>query len=374
MWFGSKRHPDTGRPRIIYETTGVKGAFGFIDQGFVSGYRSLEVEALEWHAATGPDLAQVLREFRPTHFIGNFQGPDRLPAAWLRGGTWKKLLRYKRKHGLRVALRSLPSNLRDLTATWPIDFSQFPERGVQAFYQQPDRPLPEEAAAINSGFVDLIRSPLAHHVYEVCFRSFIDLGVPILEEPHAADTTRYQPVETEKTVAVQFIGGCWPFKLHNMAPYIDALREAFGDAFRLYGQGWPDSYGAQPLDNADFDRAVGEAVVNISLHEPTQVLELPFSGNERVFKLLALEACVVSDPNPLLGYHLDVPSEVRLAASPEEMVAVVRELVDSPSAAQAMGLAGRAKVLAKHTYARRAQRVLDLLDRLPDEKIIRYTD
>ncbi len=348
--------------RIIYQVSGVGGAFSYIDNGIMNGYRSVGAEVIAWDARSNiPDLRNVLKKYKPTVFLGNMQGPDRQPSTWITDGKLSLLRRYRFFHRLRVALRTLPSNMGELSRSWDIDFNEYRECGVSSFYMQPDRPLDAERALLESGFVDLLRSPLAHHTYSTCFKNFLSYGIPILEEPHAADLTEYSCVESEKVVDVQYIGGCWPFKLRNMEPYVRAIRAQFGDRFRLFGKGWPEWCGNSALDDESFNKCVAEARVNLAFHEPTQVTSSPFSGNERIFKLLALGAYVISDANPLLRYHFDVGKHLDVASSPDRMVDAIKAALGNKSRRERMAEAGRLHVMAEHSYANRADRLLWLL-------------
>ncbi len=353
--------------RVLYQVLTDKGAFGYIDRGFVNGYRLAGADVLVWDSRRNePDLRRILAEFRPTHFIGYLQegGSRRLPSAWLLAQFFPLLRSYKDRQGLFVAVRSNPSNIRQLFQNCPIDFSRFPEAGVSGFYLQAERPVEVERAVFDTGFVDLIRSPLAHHVYPTVFKNYLDLGLPLLEEPHAADIRAYPPGFRAEGIdnpsEILYVGGCWPFKWQNMAPYINALRLEFGERFVLYGRGWPDDLSRGVLAEELYNQVVADHAIQVALHEPSQVLDFPFAGNERIFKLLAMGCFVISDPNPLLDYHFRVGEEIVVAESPEDMVARIHQYLGHPDEMVAIGEAGQRRVLRDHTYQVRAQRLLTL--------------
>lgn len=365
--------------RIVYQKLTDLGAFGYIDRGFINGYQAIGADVVVWDSRLNkPDLATILSVFRPTHFVGYLQegGSERAPSAWLSQPFFALLREHKEQNGLFVAVRSNPSNIRDLFREVPFDFNQYPEAGVASFYLQPERPSNIERMVFSTGFVDLIRSPIAHHVYQTAFKNYLDLGLPILEEPHAADLVAYGAPEddttTKPTKNILFVGGCWPFKWHNMAPYIENLRREFGAQFSLYGKGWPASLSQGILPENKYHQTVANHRIHIALHEPSQVLDFPFAGNERVFKLLAMNCFVISDPNPLLKYHLTDGKEIVISESAPDMVSKINYFLGCPEEMQAIKQRGRQRVLKEHSYAFRAQRLLALSMRNSFDPISKY--
>ncbi len=351
------------------------GAFWYIDSGHINGYRALGCEVAEWFGGRASDepIASVLDRVRPDVFVGCLQRTNRGPAPWLDDAGTDAIRRHRDARGMRVAVRSGPSNMRRLFEDASMDFERFQDAGVASFYLQPDRPTPEERRAIEGGLIDLVRSPFHAGCLDRAFASFLDAGLSVLEEPHAADATRYRPMDAgEPERDVLFIGNCWPFKWANMAPYIERLQDRFGERFAIFGEGWPGHVRTLgpllPRGDADaFNREVARSRVSIALHEPTQVLGWPFSGNERVFKLLSCGAAVVSDPNPILRSYLDADHDLLLAGGADAMARHAARLLDDASARTALGASGNRRVLGEHTYETRARRVLEIVSRTGTE-------
>lgn len=341
------------------------GAYAYIDDGLIAGWRGVGAEVREWFDGPGePTLDVVLDAFGPTVFLGNLQSVRREPARWTGPRTRDALRAYRERSGLLTALRSDPTNMRAWSAGAGIDFERYPDRGVRSYYLQPDRPAGDEAEVVESGLVDLVRTPHATASIPVLYRNLLDAGLPVVEEAFGADVGRYRPVAERKSIDVLYVGGCWAFKWANMEGYVRALREAFGDGFRLYGRGWPEGLSSGVLDERHYCRTVCSARVNLALHEPTQVNRPAFAGNERAYKLGALGAAMVSDDNALLGEHFAAGVELELARDPGEMVERCRALLARPERAESMGRSARERVLRDHTYARRAEQVLGALARL----------
>ena len=369
----SENFKSTKSIRVIYQLYGDSGAFKYIDQGFINGYEAVGADVVAWNAKTNqPDIFKLLTQFKPTHFIGFMQEPDREPSSWMMSDIFKALLKYKVDNHLYVAVRSNPSNLKNLFKNWSLDISKYPEAGVSSFYSQPERPTEVEEKLLASGFVDLIRSPICHKVYNICFKNYLDFGLRILEEPHAADSKVYKKEKTISKIDVLYVGGCWPFKWANMEPYITSLKKEFNERFKIFGRGWPDGDSEGILRESLYNKIVGSAKINIALHEPSQVLDFPFAGNERIFKLLAMKCFVISDPNPILEYHFDVGSNLILANTPKEMVEKCVYFLENYNEAEAIKESGYKKVISEHTYEFRAKRLLDTLNSGFSQQIIRY--
>jgi len=362
--------------RVLYERHGSgAGAFGLIDDGHIHAWRELGAEVRVWRSMdpSEPPLRELLASFRPTYLLANLQTARRAPSAWLGASDLDALERARGETGLRVAARSAPSNLADLMRGADIAFDRFDGAGTTSYYTQPVRPVGTERAALERGLIDVVRSPAHAACYPVAFRSFLDMGVSVVEEMHAADATRYRPLsasEAEHSAEVLFIGNCWPFKWAQMGAYVRGLRARFGDRFVIRGNGWPREAGALgPIADEGvgaanpMNRLANGASVQVALHEPTQVLPFPFTGNERPYKLMLMGLAVVSDDNPVMRDHFRAGEELWVASSPDEMVAACERLAADPGARVAMGAAARARVAAEHTYAARATRLRDVLER-----------
>jgi hypothetical protein len=259
--------------RVLYQrhTRRNGGPYAYIDDGFLSGYRQIGCDVVEWFDGDGePSLGDMLELHAPTHLMINLQSTGRRESRWLTDGSVAALPDARERSGLRVAVRSDPSNLRSYAGRFGIDFALFPEKGVEAYYTQADRPMPIEAEVLRSGVVDLIRTPHARECIGELFAGYLATGVPVVEECFAADTARYGPVDVDPTIDAVFIGNAWRFKLANMEPYIRALRDRLGSRMRVYGKGWPaglaDGEVGIGSDGEDsFCRVVGSARVHISL-------------------------------------------------------------------------------------------------------------
>ena len=109
-----------------------------------------------------------------------------------------------------------------------------------------------------------------------------------------------------------------------------------------------------------FAHAISAARVNLNItrHSHASVFA---SSSCRPFELAACGAAIVSNPCAGMERWFEPGRELLVVNDAEESLAAYRELVADPGAAEAMGRRARERALDEHTYARRAEQVLDLL-------------
>ena len=357
-----------GRPqsRVIYQTWGVsEGPLHYIDKGYTNALRAMSGRVVEWDPSEGAEsLIRAIRRVRPNLLMLNLQTLQRTVAPWATGSVVPELLRLKGQFGFRVACRSSPSNLSDLFSQFPLDFAKYTESGVSSFYLQPEHPTPEETLAVTSGLIDLVRTAFAYESFDIGFRNYLDLGLRILEEPHAADTHRYTASShpSEFAADILFVGGCWPFKWDNMKRFVLPMKKRFGKRFRIYGRNWPDNLSLGILPDSEFNSAVCSSQINLTMHELSQTLPQPLSGNERIYKLGLLGTSVLSDNNAVLEGYFDPYTDLGLCSDGDEMVSRSETLLSDENARRASSEHLRRAVLERHTYETRLLRLLAVLD------------
>ena len=94
------------------------------------------------------------------------------------------------------------------------------------------------------------------------------------------------------------------------------------------------------------------AVLNVSRES---MARFGYSPATRVFEAAGAGSCIVTDLWEGIGLFLEPGREVLVADDGEEVVGICRRL--TPERARDIGRAGRRRVLAEHTYARRAAEV-----------------
>jgi Glycosyl transferases group 1 len=369
------QHQQKNHPRVLYQRFArVSRAFNLIDDGMESGFALSGCEIRSWYDDHDePELSELIDSFRPTHFVGCFQTPGRTSCRWMSSESVETLRQYRDTTGLRVALRCDPSNIQELFRGTPMDASRYLDGGVSSYYTAPTRPTDDEQFVIDASVINLLRTSLAPGVFDTAYRGYLEAGLSVLEEPFAADPQRDYLAQSPPLHDVVYVGGCWGFKWKNMQPYVKALKDAFGDRFAIYGDGWPEGLSHGSITDSQVRQVLCGSKVALSFHEPSQVMEFAFAPNERVHKLLAMGCCVVSDPNPILESYYTPGTHLMVAHSPQEMVSTVCSLCDNQEQAARMSGAGRNHTLERHTYTHRAQRLLEVLDiQLPASSIVTH--
>lgn len=145
--------------------------------------------------------------------------------------------------------------------------------------------------------------------------------------------------------------------------FLDAAARCPAQSFLLGGNGWHDK--AMPgnvraighVGTADHNsfNCSALAVLNVARDSMAAV---GFSPATRVFEAAGAGVCLITDAWEGIELFLAPGTEVLVARDGADVADCLRAL--TPDRARAIGAAGRARVLAKHTYAQRAV----ILDRL----------
>ncbi len=189
--------------------------------------------------------------------------------------------------------------------------------------------------------------------------------VPI---PNALDPATHFPVAPQSRFRVDLSA------LVNRLPDREARVEEFFFAaadrlperrFLLGGAGWADR--VDGVANLDYAGHVPPGDHNAFNCSPLAVLNVTrdsmvangFSPATRVFEAAGAGACLISDTWPGLDELLTPGEEVIACASGAEVAAALAAL--EPGDARAIGARARERILAEHTYDRRARQVEDVL-------------
>lgn len=148
--------------------------------------------------------------------------------------------------------------------------------------------------------------------------------------------------------------------------FFDAARWLPARSFRLGGSGWEDK--AMPA-NVQRIGHVGTAQHNAFNASPLAVLnvardsmaDVGFSPATRVFEAAGAGGCLITDAWEGIELFLTPGEEVLVARDGQEVADHLQAL--TPARARSIGEAARRRVLAEHTYARRAAEVDALLRR-----------
>jgi spore maturation protein CgeB len=189
---------------------------------------------------------------------------------------------------------------------------------------------------------------------------------------NALDPATHFPEAADPRFAgdLSFLGNRLPDREARVEEFLfRAARSLPGATMVLGGSGWADK--ARPAnlryvghvytrDHNAFN-STARAVLNISRDS---MARYGYSPATRVFEAAGAGACIVTDEWRGIEMFLEPGREVLVARDGEEVAARVSAL-DAATAAR-IGAAARRRVLAEHTYARRAAQ----LDRLLDERAV----
>ena len=185
---------------------------------------------------------------------------------------------------------------------------------------------------------------------------------------NALDPTTHHPVPPERRFAATctFLGNRLPDREARVADFfLNAARALPDEPFLLGGSGWGGGIDLPPnvralghvstVDHNALNRTP-LAVLNVSRES---MAATGFSPATRVFEAAGASACLITDAWEGIDLFLEPGAEVLVADDGAEVAEHLRSLDERRS--RAIGEAALKRVLAEHTYDRRAVRVEELL-------------
>jgi spore maturation protein CgeB len=177
---------------------------------------------------------------------------------------------------------------------------------------------------------------------------------------NAVDPDEYFPVPpaTDKRCDLLFMGNRMPDREQRVRDLFFAAAEAAPWArFVLGGNGWGEYplpanvryVGHVPTADHRVWNCSARLVLNINR---TDMAATGYSPPTRVFEAAGCGSCVVTDAWQGIPTFFEPDREILVAASADEIVDHLRTI--TPERARAIGHAARQRVLAQHTYTRRA--------------------
>jgi spore maturation protein CgeB len=180
-----------------------------------------------------------------------------------------------------------------------------------------------------------------------------------------ADPELFTPAPVEKDVDLFFYGYGDKFRREWMEAMIGEPSRADSELdFAVGGGDFRGDLGrARRIGDVPFNvfpQAISRARINLNITRRPHA-SVPASSTARPFELAATGAAIVSNPVEGVERWFEPGSELRVVSSAEEALAVYRELLADPGAAEELGRRARERVLDEHTYAHRARRILELV-------------
>nr|MBA3244909.1 glycosyltransferase [Actinomycetota bacterium] len=180
-----------------------------------------------------------------------------------------------------------------------------------------------------------------------------------------ADPEFFAPRQVEKTSDVFFYGHGDKFRRDWIAALVGEPSRAAPEVdFLLGGRDFQgDTGSARSVDTISFNtfsRAISQARINLNITRRSHAT-VNASSTCRPFELAASGATIVSNPHAGIERWFEPGKELLVVESANEALTAYRDLLADPAQAETMGARARERVLDEHTYARRAQQLLELV-------------
>ncbi|HVX91698.1 MAG TPA: glycosyltransferase [Xanthobacteraceae bacterium] len=232
--------------------------------------------------------------------------------------------------------------------------------------------------------LEAMTSDAAHHLrravpnYDLVFtygggdavvRRYLAFGarqcVPIY---NALDPQTHHPVapRSEYACDLNFLGNRLPDREARVEEFFLSPASLLPEKrFVLGGAGW-DTKAVPP--NVTRSGHVGSAWHNAFFCSALATLNINrdsmarfgFSPPTRIFEAAGAGACIITDAWDGIDQFLEPDQEILTATDGESVADILERL--TPERARALGRTARDRILAEHTYAHRARRVMDVLD------------
>ena len=194
---------------------------------------------------------------------------------------------------------------------------------------------------------------------------------------NALDPATHHPVPADPRFAADlaFLANRLPDREARVEDFfLEAAQRCPDRRFLLGGNGWadkpmpPNVRAIGHVGTADHNafNCSASAVLNVARDSMAAV---GFSPATRVFEAAGAGACLITDAWEGIELFLEPETEVLVARDGADVAAHLRAL--TPARARAIGQAARARIMAGHTYAQRAQIVDRLLRDTADAKLVR---
>jgi hypothetical protein len=221
-------------------------------------------------------------------------------------------------------------------------------------------------------------------------RRFQQAGIDAEVVPHGfeSDVLGDTPFAAERTVEFSFAGCIGPFHLERsrlietllartplqvwgdtgQAGWKDRLtrrlqrwgvRRSFNSRLRTLAADYPARVHAQVFGRSYYELLARSKVV-LNTHISCSAQD---ASNMRLFEATGMGACLLTDRQPNLAEFFEPETEVATYGSVEECIEKVKHLLSHEQERQAIAAAGQRRTLRDHTYARRVERLVEILDR-----------
>jgi spore maturation protein CgeB len=181
---------------------------------------------------------------------------------------------------------------------------------------------------------------------------------------YAADPSLFAPVEVEPDIDVFFYGHGQEYREQWIHALLSAPSRALPDVrFAVRGKGLTGLGRVDTLPYLSFSRLKEyccRSRINLLITRQAHA-SVRGSSTARIFELAALGRAMVSNPYAGVEEWFEPGREIIIVGSAEEAIDAYRWLLRDDSARAELGERARQRFLAQHTYAHRAQDLLEVL-------------
>jgi len=184
-----------------------------------------------------------------------------------------------------------------------------------------------------------------------CEWYMVEGGNPIYL-PEGCDTEMFSPAPGPQDVDVCFVGQAYGFR----PAFVEKLRR-LGLAVRTAGSGWPGG----PINADEVIRLFRRSKIILGLGGIGWSADLK-NVKGRDFDAPAVgTAAYLTSFNPEIAEHFDIGQEICCFSSVDECVEIAQSLLADEARRLSIARQGRERCLRAHTWARRFERVLEVL-------------
>jgi spore maturation protein CgeB len=180
------------------------------------------------------------------------------------------------------------------------------------------------------------------------------------------DTHHPVPRKVDFTCDLGFLGNRLPDREARVGEFLlNPARHLPDRTFVLGGAGWetkslpPNVRAPGHVRTADHNAFFCSSMATLNINRESMA-RYGFSPPTRIFEAAGSGACIISDAWEGIDLFLEPGREILLADNGEAVADALDRL--TLAAAQQIGQAARARILAQHTYAHRARQFMEILD------------
>lgn len=277
------------------------GANFFIRSTWVNALRYLGHNVIYWNENDKSPL-DVFYEFKPEIFIGS---------TWqLSSGIVKAIIKYKPD---KVVLcgNNWGKDDEEVKKLYPIEFaSDIEKRYVEMLKKQCGKP-------------DLIVCQYHNDYAQETHALWKTLGCDVNGLLLSADVIEYSLAKPVKEIAsdVVFVGGYWPYKSKQIAPYLFPLaRPDINLNFKVFGFGaWPIPNFLGDIDSRTACAMYSSAKVCPNIFEPHS-LDLGYDVNQRTYQIAAAGGFQICQNVESIQKHIFTNNEIVFSNDPEDFI------------------------------------------------------